>query len=916
MRRDKGDPNYWVPMQRELVKSLSVWDSSSVSILSNDTQDVNSFVNIFNNHINSALFKSLKVRPKFSDGNRKQNINFDPTVFRLTCEENKAFKQFYHADLPVKNDFRLHWKKCKSRLKNAIRNIGRLKLRECVQKLESLRPRDIRGMWDGLHELDNTSVDESKIPLLVKNSSNILVGGSDASQVWMESFSRLGLENTDFNDYDNDFYAQVKESIKDFEVQSFENKFELDNPITLEEVKLAVRKLKKGKAVGVDGLFNEIFKYGGDEVTKCLWKFYQGIFKNEQFPTDWSRGMIFPLFKGGPEEGRVDPNKYRGITLLSIVGKTYTSILNNRLSDYVENNGILVDEQAGFRKNRSTVDQLFILTEVIKYRRPNKTYCAFIDVAKAYDKVWRNGLWYKLWKYGIRGKMWRVLRNIYKKVESCVLLGDSRTDFFEIEVGLRQGCILSPLLFNLFINDLRDHVHKLKKGVRLGRTRISLLYFADDIVILADSKEDLEIMLQAVYEFSLKWRLKFNYDKCNVVVFNNKKTESLKYGNCTGKCNCANHYAFGPHLIRAVLFYKYLGVELDNCLNFKIFKDRILGKAKINMGRIWSMGIRGGYLSVKGSINLWEALVRSTLEYGSEIWGSDLWPEGEQIQADMAKRILRCSTMTTREAMYGDLGWWPLQSRRHYKKCVYWYHLETLPDDRLLKKVYIITKDLGKKTTRWANVVKGVLGSYGMGYLCSNNQVVWNVDGKGNQEAKNVEDHKKFFKKYSRTMIHDYEERSWWNRMNEGDVTRKKIRNYVKFKKKLRLEKYLLVNSSSQGRRYHTSLRTGTNILEIEKGRYERVHRDFRFCKNCDLKAVESEEHFLLECPKYDRIRKEFFQIVCSKSGGKWDFASRGREEVFVLLLQGTGDEYEKMVFRLFHTYLERCFEVRVEVAE
>src|SRR5215203_4795388 len=115
---------------------------------------------------------------------------------------------------------------------------------------------------------------------------------------------------------------------------------------------------------------------------------------------------------------------------------------------------------------------IFLLTEVIKQRRPRPTYCAFIDVAKAYDKVWRDGLWYKLWKSGIRGKLWRVLRNLYKKVESSVLLGDTRTDFFEIEVGLRQGCILSPILFTLFINDLRDHLTKLGKGVEWGNTRI------------------------------------------------------------------------------------------------------------------------------------------------------------------------------------------------------------------------------------------------------------------------------------------------------------------------------------------------------------------------------------------------------------------------------------------------------------
>ena len=127
-------------------------------------------------------------------------------------------------------------------------------------------------------------------------------------------------------------------------------------------------------------------------------------------------------------------------------------------------------------------------------------------------------------------------------------------------------------------------------------------------------------------------------------------------------------------------------MELDKCLSFKLFKERTLARARANMARIWSMGIQSGNLSVSGSINLWQALVRSILEYGSEIWGKGKWVQGEQVQADMAKRILRCSTMTQKEAMLGDLGWCSLQARRNLKKLVYWFHIVTLDNKRLLKK--------------------------------------------------------------------------------------------------------------------------------------------------------------------------------------------------------------------------------------
>ena len=395
----------------------------------------------------------------------------------------------------------------------------------------------------------------------------------------------------------------------------------MDKPISLDEVKAAIHKLKRGKAVGIDGIMNEVFKFSGDQVATYLWKLFDSIFESENFPLEWSRGLIFPLFKGGPSEFRFDPGKYRGITLLSIVGKTYTAVLNERISSWAENNGILCDEQSGFRKNRATTDQLFILSEVIRSRRPKKTFVAFIDIAKAYDRVWRKGLWHKLYQEGIKGKMWRVLKNIYKKVESSILLGDTRTDFFEILVGLRQECLLSPILFDLFLNDLVKEINALGKGVKCGDKKVSILLFADDIALIADTQEDLEFLLDFTYKYSLKWRFKYNYEKCNVIVFDNEHHKPFIYGKCKEKCSCGHHFRFGVHLIQQVLVYKYLGVELDNRLLFKDFKNRILQKARRNMGRIWAMGIREGHLSVKASVNLYEALVRSIIEYSCEIWG-------------------------------------------------------------------------------------------------------------------------------------------------------------------------------------------------------------------------------------------------------------------------------------------------------
>jgi len=88
----------------------------------------------------------------------------------------------------------------------------------------------------------------------------------------------------------------------------------------------------------------------------------------------------------------------------------------------------------------------------LKNRGQRGTFCCFIDVKKAFDRVFRGGIWHKLFEEGVNGKLWRVLKNIYKTVESCVLINGTLTDWTYLETGVRQGCILSPLLYALFIN--------------------------------------------------------------------------------------------------------------------------------------------------------------------------------------------------------------------------------------------------------------------------------------------------------------------------------------------------------------------------------------------------------------------------------------------------------------------------------
>ena len=128
----------------------------------------------------------------------------------------------------------------------------------------------------------------------------------------------------------------------------------------------------------------------------------------------------------------------------------------------------LVEEQGGFRRGRGCVDVLYTYSEVVRGRKweGKSTYCAFIDVKKAYDRVWRDGLWKRLWDTGVQGKMWSVIKNMYREVKSCVMVDGEHTSWFETLMGVRQGCVISPILYSVFINGFAKDL--IGKGVGGG----------------------------------------------------------------------------------------------------------------------------------------------------------------------------------------------------------------------------------------------------------------------------------------------------------------------------------------------------------------------------------------------------------------------------------------------------------------
>ena len=194
-------------------------------------------------------------------------------------------------------------------------------------------------------------------------------------------------------------------------------------------------------------------------------------------PSSWQQAIIAPI----PKSSSIDPFvplNYRGKSLLSCFYKMYSSLINNRLSFCCESNDLIVDEQNGFRSGRSCTDHIYCLCSIIRNRNVDNlsTYCAFIDMRKAFDWVNRDLLLYKLMsQFEVYGKLYDAIKSIYCNSSACVRVNNNCTDWFNITSGVKQGDVLSPTLFCMYLYDMAVGIKQLQCGVNLNGFELSIL---------------------------------------------------------------------------------------------------------------------------------------------------------------------------------------------------------------------------------------------------------------------------------------------------------------------------------------------------------------------------------------------------------------------------------------------------------
>jgi hypothetical protein len=297
---------------------------------------------------------------------------------------------------------------------------------------------------------------------------------------------------------------------------------QLDYTITQEEIRQAVRKLKNGKAAGLDNIKNEMIKAGVNELIGPLTLLFNNILSTGNYPDEWQEGYITPIHKKGSTR---TPGNYRGITINSCLAKVFSSVMNYRLEQFVQDSNIMHESQIGFKKGSRTSDHLFVLDSLIdKYvRKPQgkncRLYVCFVDFRTAYDTVWRNGLLYRLLKYGTGTKFYNVIKSMYTSVKTRVKVTDGFTELFDSHIGLKQGDVLSPLLFNLYINELSKQLQSKFNAdtPTLNDKYVNHLLYADDLVLISTTPQGLQQQLDTLGSFCDEWQLTVNDQKTSYV---------------------------------------------------------------------------------------------------------------------------------------------------------------------------------------------------------------------------------------------------------------------------------------------------------------------------------------------------------------------------------------------------------------
>ena len=374
---------------------------------------------------------------------------------------------------------------------------------------------------------------------------------------------------------------------------------------SVSEVSECISLLKRHRAAGPDDLPPALFKDGGGLLSQCLSRLFGSIWEKETVPDNWGESIVVPIFKKGT---RSECSNHRGVSLTPVVTRLLASLILRRLTMARET--LTRENQAGFRPGRGCIDHIFTLRQVLEqrhmYRRP--TILVFLDFKGAFDSVDRSVLLNILAQQGMPQKFVNIIRSLYSHTSGRVRVYGELSKSFPTKSGVRQGCPLSPFLFNFVIDEImRRTLEGLQNpGVQIvaGESLVDLEY-ADDIALIFEDQSEAQALLNRLTTIIPSFGMRLAPSKCKVMLQNVQSPDiSLK---------------IQGESLEIVENFTYLGscISSDGSVSDEV--SARISKARItfaNLRHLWRQ--KGISLDLKGRV--YQATVRAVLLYGCETW--------------------------------------------------------------------------------------------------------------------------------------------------------------------------------------------------------------------------------------------------------------------------------------------------------
>ena len=618
--------------------------------------------------------------------------------------------------------------------------------------------------------------------------------------------------------------------------------------ITDEQIFNILYSLKVNKAHGPDDISVNMIKLCGNGLCVPLKLIFNNILTTGIFPDQWKKANVTPIHK---KENKQLIKNYRPISLLPIFAKVFEKIIFANLYNHLVSNNLITSNQSGFRPGDSVTNQLIYLVHEIHKSfdcsENLEVRSVYLDMSKAFDKVWHEGLVFKLKQNGVTGNLLTLLENYLSSRKQRVALNGKYSDWGLIHSGVPQGSVLGPLLFLVYINDLENGI------------KSSINFFADDTSLFSivrdpnTSAVNLNHDLQLISDWAFQWKMSFNPDPtkpAEEIIFSNKRHRQdhppLSFNNIT---------------VKQVNEHKHLGLILDSKLTFENHISEKLAQARKGVGVIKYLS---SYVPVKTLDQIYKMYVRPHLDFCDVIYHtpkidslfdsssrlSNWMNEIERVQYQAALAVTGTWKGTNTDKIYEELGWEPLTERRRFRRLVQFFKIQNgLTPDYL--KIPVPPPRNDGYSTRGGNVIPRIkcrTTSY-MNSFYPHAVKIWNELDPDLRQAPSVSNFKS---------------------------------NILKLIRPLKKNVFNIHDPKGMNRLFQ--LRVGLSPLRNHKKRHKFVDTPTDIC--CCQMSSETTAHFLRYCNLFTEARANMYRVINPILTSN-DMILRSDDEFVLFLLYG-----------------------------